>query len=600
MTRAIPAAVAFLVAGCTASRSTARPEAAALCRCTPDKPCWPAQAAWQRVGANLHGKLEQPQSPLAPCRNDAAGEACAAAMRNSKNPFYLQDQAGGTQSTGWLGAWNAAPSAYAVAAEDAGDIAAAVDFARQHGLRLVVKGTGHDYLGRSNAPDSLLVWTHKMRRVSMNDAFVPRGCPATQAGVPAVSVEAGTRWLEAYQEVTVKHGRYVQGGGCTSVGAAGGFMQGGGFGSWSKKYGIAAASMLEAEVVTADGRQLVANACQNQDLFWALRGGGGGSFGIVSKVTLKTHALPNYFGDVEGSIVAKDDAAFKELLERFLLFYRDRLSNEHWGEQVRVRRNNSLQISMVFEGMRASDAEQVWRPLRDWVERNRDAFTMKLQIFEVPGDRLWDYAFLKEHVPDAIERDERADQPGDRFWWAGDGEQVSTYWYAYQSRWVPLELFEGAKAKDFAATLFEASRHWSVALHFNKAQAGASAEAVQRGRETSMNPAVHRAAALIIVAANGAGYPGVPGHEPDKAEGEVAKASVTAAMRVIRDATPGSGSYVNEADYFEPDWQQSFWGENYQRLLEIKRKYDPEGLFYCHHCVGSEGWSSDGMCRLAR
>jgi FAD/FMN-containing dehydrogenase len=55
------------------------------------------------------------------------------------------------------------------------------------------------------------------------------------------------------------HGRYVQGGGCASVGAAGGFLQGGGFGSWSKKYGIAAASLLEAEVVTADGRVVIVN-----------------------------------------------------------------------------------------------------------------------------------------------------------------------------------------------------------------------------------------------------------------------------------------------------------------------------------------------------
>jgi FAD/FMN-containing dehydrogenase len=91
----------------------------------------------------------------------------------------------------------------------------------------------------------------------------------------------------------------------------------------------------------------------------------------------------------------------------------------------------------------------------------------------------------------------------------------------------------------------------------------------------------------------------VPGHEPDRAEGEAARAGVGAAMKVIRDATPGTGSYVNETDYFEPDWQQSFWGENYQRLSEIKRRYDPEGLFYCHHCVGSEAWSSDGMCKSA-
>ena len=570
-----------------------------MCRCTPDNPCWPTQAEWQGLRARLHGKLEQPQSPLAPCRTDATGEDCAAAIKNSKNPFYLQDQPGGTQSGGWLGAWDAASSAYAVAAEDAADIAAAVNFAREHRLRLVVKGTGHDYLGRSNAPDSLLVWTHKMRRISVDDAFVPRGCGQTAAS-PAVTLEAGTRWLEAYQEVTVKHGRYVQGGGCTSVGAAGGFIQGGGFGSWSKKYGIAAASMLEAEVVTADGKLLVANACQNQDLFWALRGGGGGTFGIVAKVTLKTHPLPSYFGAVNGTIEAKSDAAFKELLERLLLFYRESLSNEHWGEQVRARRNNSLQLSMVFEGTTAKQAEQVWQPFRDWISRNPDAFTMKVNYVEVPGRRMWDYEFFKQYAPSAIERDPRPDQPADRFWWAGDADQVSTYWYTYQSRWIPLELFEAANAKTFAAKLFEASRHWSVALHFNKGQAGASAEAVQRGGETSMNPAVFKAAALVILGADATAYPGVPGHEPDRAKGEAARDRVSAAMSIIREATPGAGSYVNETDYFEPNWQREFWGENYDRLSQIKRKYDPEGLFFCHHCVGSEQWSADGRCRSVR
>src|SRR5216683_1266253 len=604
MRRTVLALGLFAAAGCAASRPAAPPssppEPAVMCRCTPGKPCWPSQAEWQRFGATLHGKLEQPRSPLAPCRSDAAGKDCAAALENSKNPFYLQDQPGGTQSVGWLGAWNAAPSVYAVVAEDAADIVAAVNFARDRRLRLVIKGTGHDYLGRSSAPDSLLVWTHKMRGVSTDDAFVPQGCPAAQAGTPAVTVEAGTRWLEAYQEVTLKHGRYFQGGGCTTVGAAGGFMQGGGFGSWSKKFGIAAASMLEAEVVTADGRVLVANGCQNQDLFWTLRGGGGGTFGVVTRVTLKTHPLPNWFGALDGSIVAKDDAAFKQLLERFLLFYREDLSNEHWGEQVRVRRNDTLELSMVFQGMTAKEAQQVWQPMRDWVDRSGGAYTMKLQAFEIPGDRMWDDAYFNEHFPGAILMDPRTDQPGHprtdqpgrRFFWTGDGEQVSMYWAAYQSRWVPLQLFDSAHASAFAAALFEASRHWSVALHFNKGQAGASGEAVKSGRETSMNPAVLRAAALIIVAAGAPGFPGVAGHEPDLTKGDLAKAGVADAMKVIRDATPGAGSYVNETDYFEPDWQQAFWGENYQRLSEIKQKYDPDGLFFCHHCVGSERWSN--------
>jgi len=197
MARLAVCLVVVALAGCPASRIPPGQAAAPTCRCAPGKPCWPAPDDWQRFGASLHGKLEQPQSPIAPCRVDFAGEACASVVRNIKNPFWLQDQSGGTQSAGWLGAWEAATSAWAVVAEDAADIQAAVDFARQRRLRLVVKGTGHDYLGRSNAPDSLLVWTHKMRQVSVHDAFVPRGCPATEPGIAAVSVAAGARWIEA-------------------------------------------------------------------------------------------------------------------------------------------------------------------------------------------------------------------------------------------------------------------------------------------------------------------------------------------------------------------------------------------------------------------
>ncbi|HEX2571741.1 MAG TPA: FAD-dependent oxidoreductase [Polyangia bacterium] len=583
----------ILVTGCaTGPRATPRASAPPSSY-TADRPCWPSAAEWQRLAARLDGKLEQPQSPVEPCRRDAASADCAAALHNLQNPFYIEDQPGGSQSTGWLDAWSAAPSAYAVAAESPNDVVAAVTFAREHGLRLVIKGTGHDYLGRSTAPGSLLVWTHKMRRVTLHDAFIPRGCGlagvGATPGTPAVTLEAGVRWLEAYQEVTVKHHRYVQGGGCTSVGAAGGFLQGGGFGSWSRKYGIAAASLLEAEVVTADGTLRVANACQHQDLFWALRGGGGGTFGVVTKVTLRTHALPSSFGFVLGQITAKSDAAFKELLERFLRFYRESLHNETWGEQVRVRGDNSLQLSMSFLGMSADEAARVWQPLRAWVEGRPESFAITLNFLVLPGEKMWDDRFIKERLASAIMPDQRPGQPEGRYWWANNQEEVSTYWYAYQSRWVPLDRFEGEEARRFALALFEASRHWPFALHFNKGQAGASAETLAADRETAMNPAVYDAAALIIAAASGDGHPGVRGHEPDLTEGRVERARVTAAMKILRAATPRTGSYVNETDYFEPDWQHAFWGDNYEKLLQIKRKYDPRGLFTCHHCVGSEG-----------
>jgi FAD/FMN-containing dehydrogenase len=510
-------------------------------------------------------------------------------MAKLKNPFFIQDQVGGTESLGWMGAWNAATSAYAVVAQAPGDVVAAVNFAREHRLRLVIKGTGHDYLGRSNAPDSLLIWTHAMRRVTTTDAFVPEGCGAAQAGVPAVTVEAGTRWIEAYDEVTVKHHRYVQGGGCTSVGAAGGFIQGGGFGSWSKKYGIAAAGMLQAEVVTASGDLVVANSCQNQDLFWALRGGGGGTFGVVTKVTLMTHPLPSTFGSVSGHIKAHSDSAFVELLTHFVEFYGQNLNNESWGEQVHVKGDDTLEVAMAFQGMSADDAKRVWEPFRHWAEQHPDALTVDLHYGALPGEKMWDRAFFETHVPGALKKDDRPGEPASTFWWSGDGEQAATYWYSYQSRWVPLERIRAAEAPHFAQALFDASRHWTVELHFNKGQAGASADARKRDLETSMNPAVLDAAALAIVAASGSGYPGVRGQEPNATRGANDKAEVATAMKILADATPGAGSYVNETDYFQPDWQRAFWGGNYEKLLAIKRKYDPTGLFVCHHCVGSEG-----------
>jgi len=589
---------AVALAACGAATVPITPAPIATCR--PGQPCWPSADDWQRFAATLHGTLEAPRSPFEACRVDgtappsggAAGRvhapavdthsaACAAALRDARNPYALQDLAGGTESAGWFDAWTATPSTYAVVARDADDVAAGVRFARAHNLRLVIKGTGHDYLGRSSAPDSLLIWTHAMREIAVNDAFVGAGC--TAPGVPAVSVGAGTRWLEAYQEVTGKHGRYVQGGGCTSVGAAGGFLQGGGFGSWSKKYGIAAAGLLEAEVVTADGERVIANACQHADLFWALRGGGGGTFGVVTRVTLMTHPLPRTFGSLSGVITAKSDAAFRALLAQFTAFYPTALNNEHWGEQVAVRGDNTLRIAMTFEDLTGAEAESVWQPLRAWVERQPALYTIQLAALALPATQMWSFAFFQQYAKDAIVVDDRPGQPPGHFWWAGDAAQVSAYWYAYTSRWLPLAGFA-----DLAPALFEASRHWSVELHFNKGQAGASEDALRRGRETAIHPAVFGAAALAIIAAAGEGLPGVAGHEPDRAEAAHAKAEVEAAMQIVRAATPGSGSYVNETDYFEPDWQRSFWGDNYPRLLAIKRTYDPRGVFTCHHCVGSE------------
>ncbi len=94
---------------------------------------------------------------------------------------------------------------------------------------------------------------------------------------------------------------------------------------------------------------------------------------------------------------------------------------------------------------------------------------------------------------------------------------------------------------------------------------------------------------LVILASRQANtFPGVAGHEPNLPAGRKTTAAISAAMKILREATPDGGTYMNEADYFEPDWQRTFFGKHYDRLLAIKRKYDPTNLFKVHHGVGSE------------
>ncbi|MGH1557289.1 FAD-binding protein [Caulobacter segnis] len=210
-----------------------------------------------------------------------------------------------------------------------------------------------------------MVWTKGLRDITLHDDFTPQGSAAEP--VAAVSVGAGCLWVDVYDAVVTKGGRYVQGGGCTTVGVAG-LVQGGGFGSFSKGFGLAAASLLEAEIVTADGVVQVVNAHQEPDLFWALKGGGGGTFGVVTRLTLQTHDLPTTFGAVRWTIQATSDQAFRDLIACFVQTYAAHLLNPHWGEQVRATPDNQLVVSMVFQGLDALAARAAWADLVAFVQ----------------------------------------------------------------------------------------------------------------------------------------------------------------------------------------------------------------------------------------
>ena len=556
---------------------------------------WPSAAQWQALQQQVGDAFVDVHSPLDACLHDPASDACKRLFGALKNPYYLGDQVALTQTLGWVDAWTSRPSAHAVAARHAADVVAAVNFARQHRLRLVIKGGGHSYQGTSNAADSLLLWTRRMADVRLHEAFVGQGC----AGTPpsrAVSVGAGALWAQVYDAVTTQGGGYVQGGGCLSVGVAG-LVQSGGFGSFSKAYGTAAGSLIEAELVTADGALRVANANTHADLFWALKGGGGGGFGVVTRLTLRVHPLPETFGAVNLTIKADSAPAYRRLIGMTLDFCARSLVGPHWGEQLRFRSDDSLRVAMVFQGLTRAQALAVWQPFLDAVDADAQLHRSfsPLAIVSTSAREFWSPTLLKRWLG-FIATDERPGAPAGNVFWPGDQGQAGQVLQGYGSTWLAVALLAPARQAALADALFAATRHWRVALHLNKGLAGAPAAAVAAARDTATNPAALDAFALLITGAEEQpAYPGIAGHEPDVALARQRRGAIKLAMDEIRRVAPDGGAYVAESDYFQADWQQAFWGEHYARLLAVKRRYDPDGLFFAHHGVGSEAWSADGF-----
>ncbi len=569
-----------------------------LTRVRPADALWPSQDKWEQLNKAVNGNLIKIESPLAACKTDLDNNSCEELFRNLKNPYYIGDNPALTQTSGWLNAWSSEPSVYAVAAKNTGDVIAAVNFARTNNLRLVVKGGGHSYQGTSNSADSLLIWTKAMNKIIVHKNFVADGCESKQSPQPAVTIEAGALWFQAYNEVTTKNGMYVQGGGCATVGVAG-LIQSGGFGSFSKNYGLAAAALLEAEIVTADGSIEIVNACRKPDLFWALKGGGGGTFGIVTKLTLRTHELPEKFGAVFGKIKVNDDAAFKLLIQQILNLYKTQLFNPHWGETISFHKD-SVNFSMVFQGLDKEKAEEAWKDFESWVKEKPQSYSFEkpLTIIELPARHLWDIDFLKQYAPQLIINDDRPEAPARNVYWASNKDEAGQFLYAYHSAWLPESLLQKNKQLQLADAIFATSRYWTMSLHFNKGLAGASVEEIAAAKDTAMNPAVLGAFALAIIAGEGQpAFVGLAGHEPDMNKARNGASKIDKAINELLKVAPNPGSYVSESNFFENNWQQSFWGSNYPRLAAIKKKYDPEGLFFVRHGVGSEVWSDDGFTK---
>ncbi|KAJ0383473.1 hypothetical protein COL922a_010418 [Colletotrichum nupharicola] len=443
---------------------------------------------------------------------------------------------------------------YVVKATNVAQIQLAVNFARNLNLRLVVKNTGHDFNGRSSGSGALSVWTHLLKSINFYNNYKT----GSYSG-PALKVGAGVQGFELY-EAAEKYGVTAVGGEGMTVGYAGGYLAGGGHSPMSPKYGIAADSVLSIDVVTPDGRFVTANENQNTELFWALRGGGGNTFGVVTSYVVK--AYPKL-----------DNVA----VMTFRFSTGANITNDAFWAAVKA----------YWEGLptwNAAGNYEYWNIFHTGPE----TLTFTMLPWFAPNMTLQE---LKDLTAPLFAK------------WAALSVNVSPVYSEHKSflpAWkagFPKELVGGTAAKT-ACRLFP-TKNFADATKFNatfeaiKGLSDKGGEIIGFGitggpgpyPDNAVNPA-WRGAAMFAISVIG-----WPVGSSMEVAAERSKLLTNEWMQPWRDVTPGGGGYASEGDVTEPDFRQSFYGtEKYARLLAFKQKIDPSGVFYANLGVGSDDW----------
>ncbi|KAG8724815.1 hypothetical protein FRC09_013776 [Ceratobasidium sp. 395] len=439
---------------------------------------------------------------------------------------------------------------YAVVAKDAQDVRKSVVFAGKYRLRLVVKNTGHDYLGRSSAEGSFSIWTHQLKGINFYDSFVSKGCPNKIPGVPAVTLGAAEQWRDVYDAVD-KHNMTIVGGAANSVGAAGGWVQGGGHSPLGWLYGMGVDNVLQYTIVKPNGKIVAANSCQNQDLFWALRGGGGGTWGVALDVTYKTHPALDSIVGLSVSMNFTSPEKLTSMAETFLHAFPNVSDQNIRGWAVWTPPATLSLVIFHPNSPSVKHTNQTLAPVWEWIANNTETqVTSSGSIHPTFLDffKVWIASDAQIAVP----------------LWIG-GKLVSRK--AMQTR--PSEL----------AKLISNALAYTPSLNF----VGGGAVSKVDPESAGLNPQ-WRNDALISWNMGSTWNDTTPAETIDNI-----KKTITDYTQALGElAGLDQAAYFNEADPQEPVWKKAFFGAHYNRLLRIKRDVDPEGLFTCNRCVGSD------------
>jgi len=560
---------AVLAAGLLSAGAFATPS----CRCFPGEPCWPSARAWRSLNSTVGGRLIETVPLAKACHDPSLDPAqCQALQERWQFPdMHMNDPASimapffanqscdpftpaSTPCT--LGNY----VRYAVAASCTEDVVAAITFAKTHNIRFVIRNTGHDYLARSTGAGALSIWTHKLKDIEFKTWYDRN----YQGG--AVKVGAGVQGFEVLDAAKAR-GKVVVTGECSTVGLAGGYTQGGGHSALSTSFGLSADNTLEFQVVTAAGKLVTASRTTNSGLYWALSGGGGGNYGVVVSLTVKTFP-DRKIGGASLSFFSRENPT-ETFYAAIDAFHAALPAMVDAGSMVVYYFTSTFFMIAPLTAYNKSKTE---------VRAMLAPFVATLNSMNVTYTAAYsETANYWDHY--------------DKYFGPLPNGNIQIGIAQYGGRLIPRSaVTDPVQAEKLAATarfIAEQGVTWIGV--------GTDVSPFGRGSVNAVLPAWRKTLVHVSLTTPWS-------FEPSK-WGDMLEAQdlmTNTIMPAIEAATPGSGAYMNEADFQQPNFKEVFFGDNYNSLLSIKKKYDPDHFFYASAAVGSDKWrvANDGrMCR---
>ncbi|KAK2603558.1 hypothetical protein QQS21_004238 [Conoideocrella luteorostrata] len=458
-------------------------------------------------------------------------------------------------------------ASYSINIAGVDDVLAGIKFAREKNIRLVIRNTGHDFMGKSTGKGSLSLWTHSLNKSEITTKYSSRHYTG-----PAVKVGAGV--IAGFLYKTVADAGYrVVGGTCASVGMAGGYSAGGGHSLINGIYGMAADNMLEWELVTAEGNHVVATPDNEySDLYWAMSGGGGGVWGVVISMTSRIHRDGAIGGaSLKYNASGVDANVYWDAVKAwyaYLPFYTDGL---HGGNTVEfeITAAGFSAISFTIPGASKAQVDVLLTP-----------YLKQLQDLGIR------YSYSSHTSPNYYVHYNTDLGPLPYGPWPGD--------ILFSSRLFPRAVSENTTTNSaLVDTIRNMTRYQDG--YFWLGCMGLRVNSSTGHPDNAVLPAFRDVLGICTVI----GYWNWTIPFSDMLERKAYLVdNIVPALEAV---TPGSGSYLNEVDsWYKGDWKREFYGVNYDRLVRVKRQYDPDHFFYAYTGISSDDWHTDANGRLCR